>query len=113
MEVILIKSFNNEQERIPTGYFLSPSKASNTGTGLYPMELLAKYVAWKSPNNLSGCQDNRLLSANGQQGPLLKTIPVQYIEHGKIELMPTYNICPNLLVSLVREGIVQATERET
>ena len=113
MKAIITLSTNNEGERVPSEHLLSLNEASSTKTGLYPMELLAKYVAWKSPNNLSGCQDNRLLSANGQQGPLLKTIPIQYIEHGKIELMPTYNICPNLLVSLVREGIVQATERET
>lgn len=34
------------------------------------------------------------------------------IEHGKIKLVPTRSLYPYILMSLVQEGILQATKRE-
>ena len=53
MKVILVKSPNNEGDRVPTGHLLSPNKAFITGTGLYSIELWAK----GAPPNITGyCQ---------------------------------------------------------
>lgn len=45
--------------------------------------------------------------------PLLRTTPTQLIEHGEVELIPTWSIQPYILMSLVWEGTLQATKRET
>lgn len=58
MKVILAKSPNNEVDSVLIGYFLSPYKASSSGTRLYPIELLAKENPQKFPN----------YSGNRQQG---------------------------------------------
>jgi hypothetical protein len=56
--------------------------------GIHPVELLAKRVLEKFPNNPGCCQDSRLLSANRQQALLLKTTPTQLIKLGEGELLP-------------------------
>lgn len=48
MKVLLMKSPNNEVDRVPTGHTLSLNEASNARTGLHPIELVAKGVPWKS-----------------------------------------------------------------
>lgn len=45
MKAILIKSPNNERERVPTGHLLTPNEASSTEAVFW-----AKGVPWKSPN---------------------------------------------------------------
>lgn len=43
---------------------------------------------------------------------LLKTTPTQVIAHGMIKLVPTQNLYPSILVSLVWECIQQATKEK-
>jgi hypothetical protein len=64
MKVTLMKSPNNEDDKVTTGHLFSPSDASSTVTGLHPLELLAKEVSWKSPNNPGCCQHYRFFSTN-------------------------------------------------
>ena len=54
MKVILMKSPNNVGSEVPTGHLSSPSEAFSSRTGLYPIELLAKGITWKSPPNNPG-----------------------------------------------------------
>lgn len=63
-EGFLMKSLNDEEDGVLSGYLLSPSEASSAETVLLPIELLAKKVPCKSTNNQGWCQDNRLLSIN-------------------------------------------------
>lgn len=51
------------------GHLLSQN-LRDTRTELHLIELLAKGVPWKSPNNPGCCQDYKLLSTNWQQGPV-------------------------------------------
>lgn len=44
MKVILMKSANSREYRVPTAQLLSPNKASSTKTELQALELLAKEV---------------------------------------------------------------------
>ena len=66
----------------------SPKEVFDTGIWLHIIELLAKRVLQKFPNNPGCCQDSRLLSANRQQALLLKTTPTQLIKLGEGELVP-------------------------
>lgn len=59
-----MKSQNNRKKRSPTGYLLSPDKASSAEIGLHLIELLAKRVPWKPPNNPDYCQDCELFLTN-------------------------------------------------
>ncbi|ERE69761.1 heat shock protein 12B [Cricetulus griseus] len=43
------------------------------------------------------------------KAPLLRIPPTQLIEHGEVELMPTWNFYPYILVSLVQEGCSRVT----
>lgn len=67
MKEILIKSPNNEGGRVLTSHLFSWNEPSSMRTRLYLIELLTKGVPWKSLNNPSCCQDNRLFSTNWQQ----------------------------------------------
>lgn len=51
------------------GILLSAYETSITGTRLHPMRLLAKGFPLKFPNP-EDCQDNKILSVNGQQSPV-------------------------------------------
>lgn len=47
------------------------------------------------------------------KAPLQKTIPTQLIEHVKVELSLTENLCPYVLAALVQAGTLNASKRET
>ena len=64
MTVILIKSPNNEGDRVPTRYHLSPKEAFSTETELQSMEMIGKGVQWKSSKQPSLLLRLRLLSKN-------------------------------------------------
>lgn len=66
-----MKCPNKKRYKVPAGCLLPPNKASSTGTRLHLIELLAKL----SHGNLQTTNSvakiiNRLLSANGQKGPI-------------------------------------------
>ena len=69
-----------------------------------------KSLAKRAPNNL--LEHKRLFSTNCQRTPLLRTTPTQLIEHGEVEVMPTWTTYLYVLVSLVRKGTLQVIERE-
>lgn len=50
MKVILIKSRNNERDRVPVEHLLSLNEAPCTGIGLHINDVLAKEAPWKSPD---------------------------------------------------------------
>lgn len=52
---------HNVGDVVPTYHLLSANEVSNTGTGLHPVEFLAKVIPRKSPNNPDCSQDSRLL----------------------------------------------------
>jgi hypothetical protein len=52
------------------------------------IELLAKEFPWGFTDNLSYCQDYRLLSTN-RKALLLKTIPTQLFAHRDVKPVPT------------------------
>lgn len=53
-----------------------------------------------------------LLSTNFQGTQLLRTTPTRLIEHGEVEVVPTWSVYLYVLASLVREGTLQVIERE-
>jgi hypothetical protein len=59
-----MKTPNNEGDGTPTDHLLSPNKGSRSGTGFYPVGLLGKVIAQKSPYKPGCCQDNKLFSIN-------------------------------------------------
>jgi hypothetical protein len=61
------------------------NEAYSTNIGLHLIKLLATGVSW-SPDNPGHCQDNRRVSKNWQQAPLLKITPTQLIDYGDVEL---------------------------
>lgn len=82
-----MKSQNYREERSPTGHLLSPDKTSSAGIRLHLIELLAKRVPWKPPNNPNYCQDCGLFFTNGWQGPVAE-----------------YNTCTNVWACRSRTG---------
>jgi hypothetical protein len=48
-----------------------------------------------------------------RKASLLKTTPIQLIEHKKVELVPTQSIDLYILLSLVQEGTLYTTKKET
>lgn len=69
MKVNLRRSPINGGHGVPIGHLLSPNESSNSGTGFHSIELLAKGVPWKSPNNSGYCQNDGLLSLQTHLGP--------------------------------------------
>lgn len=108
MQVIRMKSPNTEGAEY--GHLFSPNEASTTGTRLYPIELLAKRVPWRSTNNSSCCWEKRLFSLKlTAKSPLLRTTPTHLIEHE--ELVKTYKEPKNhqsLCSSIFGTGIFSA-----
>lgn len=51
-------------------HLLSTNEASSAKIGLYLIELLTKGISWDSLNNIGYWQDNRLFSANWQDGTI-------------------------------------------
>ena len=45
--------------------------------------------------------------------PLLKTTTLQHIEHVDVQLVPTWGFHPYILATLLWEGTLHATEKET
>lgn len=61
-----MKLSNNEEDRAPTGYLVSPNEASSNEVGLHLIHFLflAKEVPWKPPIKLICCLEYRLFSTN-------------------------------------------------
>lgn len=70
---------NNGRNRVPTGHLLSLNKAFSTRIVLHLVELWAKGVSWKFPNNPGCCQDSGLLPTNRWQGPVAEDNPISLI----------------------------------
>lgn len=84
-----MKSPNNGGDRAPTGQPLSANETSGTGTELYLTELLGERVPWGFASNPCCFQDYRFLPTNSQQGPVLKKMTTQLVEHGEEKPVPT------------------------
>lgn len=108
MKVSLMKSPN--RVRTPIGHLFSPNKASSFRTGLHLTELLAKKVLWNSPNNPGYCQDTGCTPQIDSKPPMLTRTPTQLTEKGKIELLPTQNLHPHVLVSLTWKGTLWTSQ---
>ena len=77
-----MKSPNNEVvDEVSTGNLLSPNEVSSIGKELHPVELLAKRVSWKSPNNKTVAKTVCCSQQTESRTPLLKTIPTKLTEH--------------------------------
>lgn len=59
------------------------------------------------------CEDYTLISTNFDKDLLLKMTPTQLIDRGEIKLVLTYGIPPYFLASVVQEGTLHGTQRET
>lgn len=70
MKVIQMKSPNHKGDTLHFNHPLSPSRASNTKTGLPPIVLLPKRDPRKYLNHLGYPRENRLPSRNLQYGPI-------------------------------------------
>lgn len=77
------------------------------------MELLAKGIPWKSPNIQADAKTKGCSPETDNRAPLPRTIPTQLTEHGETELVPTWSLLPCVLVTLVWEGSLKATKKET
>lgn len=87
--MILMNSPNTGRDGIPFGHLLSRKEISCTRTGLYPIDLLAKGVQWKYPNNPGCCHQIGCSLQTDCKASLMKTRLPQLIEYGEVKLMPT------------------------
>ena len=87
MNVILMKSSNNEGDRVPRGHILSPNEASNTRTQIQPIELLAR-VGQRNPQTTQAVGKTICCSLQTDgKDPLLITTLTQLIDHGQVKLV--------------------------
>lgn len=80
---------NNGEDRTPTGHRSSSNEASNTGTGLHIIELLAPGFLWEPPNKPSCCKAVGCSPQTDSKALFLKITPTQLTQHGEGELVPT------------------------
>ena len=85
----------------------SLSLVTKGGFQLRSVELVVKGVTWTSQ------KPRLLLTQTGSGVPLLRTIPIQLMEHGKVRLMSSWNIYLYFILSLVQKDFLQVTKRET
>lgn len=98
----------DKRDRVPTGQPLSPNKASSTRQRIVghkrhieipqTIQDVANTVGWSPPTD--------------SKAPLLKMTPIQHIEHGEVELIPTHNVHFYVLVSLKQADTLQTTKGE-
>ena len=62
MMLILKKYPHNDGDNASAGHLLSTNETSNARAGFHPIEFLAEWVPWKSPDNPGRCQASSLLS---------------------------------------------------
>lgn len=110
IKAIITRSSNIRGDRVPNGHLLSPKKSSSTRTGLNSTEFLAKEFPWKFPYNPDSCKTRGSSFQTDLRYPLSST---QFNELGEVELEPTRILYCFALVSLVLEGALQSTKRET
>jgi hypothetical protein len=89
----------------PTGHLSSPSEASSTRNGLYPINLLAKEVLWEHPSNPGYGQGSPQVNSKAL---LLKKTPIQLTEHREVKLEPAYLEPSPLTTSIINTGIYSA-----
>lgn len=71
---------------------------------LYPIELLAIEVTWKSSNNPGCIEDKHAIARyaqNERKVTWLETTTTQLTEHGEVRLVPSWNFQHYILMSLV------------
>lgn len=90
MKETLVKFPNDEADKVPIGLLLLLKDASNTGTRIYPIELLAKGILWKFPHR-PGCLLRHMDFSlqTDSKTIFLKLTPTQLFEHGEVGLVPT------------------------
>ena len=86
----LKKSPKTKEDGGPAGCLLSPNEVSNTGTGLYQLDLLTKELCRNTQTTKVIVKTIDFYSQTSNRVPLLKIIPIpiQYIEHGEIKFVP-------------------------
>lgn len=89
-----MKTWNNEGDRVPTSHLL--------GSHENPQAI-------KATAKTTDCS-----SQTDSKDSLLKTTSMQLTKYdGEVNLVPTQNFYPYVLMSLVWEGTLQATKGET
>ena len=74
---------------------------------------MAKGVLWKLQTVQAVVKTIDCSPQTVSKALLLKTTPIQLIEHGEVKLVPSYSLHLYILVCLVQEGILYATKGET
>lgn len=82
-----MKFTNNEVDGAASGHLLPPNEVFSTGNTIHLIE--PNGDSWKPPNKPRYCQGYWLLSQTEKQALLLKKTPIQLIEQGNVELVPT------------------------
>lgn len=90
MKETLVKFPNDEGVRVPIGLLLLLKDATNTGTRIYPNELLATGILWKFPHRPGYLLRHMNFSLQTDSKTLfLKLTLTQLFEHGEVGLVPT------------------------
>lgn len=79
MRVTLMRTPSNRGYGVSTDHLLSKGKASSRGSRLHSIELLAKGIPWKFPNNPGYTLRQKGLSENCQQG-VSRATPIQLMK---------------------------------
>lgn len=82
---------NNGGDEVTSGHLLTSNKAFSAGSRLHPivvgqsgpMKIQSSYKIIQAFAKNIGC------SQTDDKSPLLKTLPIQLIEHGEVKLVPT------------------------
>lgn len=84
-----MKLLNHGGDIKTTVHFLKLNQVSYTGTALYLIELLVKWLQTNLQTNRAIAKAIVYSPQTVSKPSLTKTIPKEFIEHGKAELMPT------------------------
>ena len=107
-----MRTSRNGYNIVSTGHLIFPCKSSIGGSVLDSIEMLAKRITLKFPHNSADAKTNGYALQSDSSAPLLRISSIQLIKHGEVKLVPTWILHLYILVSSLREGTLQATERE-